>query len=656
MQASETKLQPIIEGTKQYIVPLFQRAYSWGKKEWDILWSDLMELYGNPNPRPHFIGSIVTMGTVSVPEGVAKYLLIDGQQRLTTIFILFCVLRDKAKEDGKPEIADEINNTLLVNPYKKDFEHFKLQPTQVDRDSFQKLIKGHIPSLENQIIAAYNYFEKKYRSANIDCTKLKKLLTTNLSVVSVVLDQDDNPYLVFESLNAKGRPLNQSDLIRNYFFMRIHVQEQENVYNQFWKEMEDKLKGSLSEFIRHYLMKNGSIIKQGDIYFSLKDQVGKNDALEYLKDLCKFSRYYEVFLNPDRESDKDFMYWLDRLKRMDVATSYPFFLNCFNDYTSGKLTREELLEVFRIVDNYLIRRFVCNAPTNALAKVFPLLYSQAHTKNPLNFVDGVKKELQGRGYPKDREFLYSLESSKLYGSSERATKTKLILESIEDSFQHKEKIPYNELTIEHVMPQSLDEGWKEKLGPDFEEMHELYLHSLGNLTLTGYNAELSNDIFSDKRIRLIESHLEINKYFRDISDWLPIQMEARGKTLSNLALKIWSYFGEDSAESNTGESATGTTPTELTILGQKFKVRSWRDVLEQTLRTISDLEPEKLDQLIALFPRFVGRDQKAFRSVRELGNGIYIEVNFSANAIQRFCNQAIQSIDLTSEDWIVTTI
>lgn len=150
--------------------------------------------------------------------------------------------------------------------------------------------------------------------------------------------------------------------------------------------------------------------------------------------------------------------------------------------------------------------------------------------------------------------------------------------------------------------------------------------------------------------------MEINKYFRDISDWLPTQIEARAKTLSNLSLKIWSYFGEESSDSTSGDSATGTTPTELTILGQRFKVRSWRDVLEQTLRTISDLEPEKLDQLILLFPRFVGKDQKTFRSVRDLGNGIFIEVNLSANAIQRFCNQAIQSIDLTSDDWIVTTI
>ncbi|HBU06325.1 MAG TPA: DUF262 domain-containing protein, partial [Nitrospiraceae bacterium] len=140
MQAKETKLQDIIEGTKQYVIPLFQRTYSWTNKEWDVLWKDLMELSETENPRSHFIGSIVNMPTVSVPEGVAKFLLIDGQQRLTTIFILLTLLRNKARESQNHEFAEEINNTLLVNPYKKDNDFFKLMPTQVDRDIYKNFI------------------------------------------------------------------------------------------------------------------------------------------------------------------------------------------------------------------------------------------------------------------------------------------------------------------------------------------------------------------------------------------------------------------------------------------------------------------------------------------------------------------------------------
>lgn len=259
MKASETKLQPIIEGTKQYVVPLFQRPYSWTKKEWEILWNDIVELCTVDNPRTHFVGSIVTMPTISVPEGVTKYLLIDGQQRLTTIFILLALLRDKAKHDGEDKLSEEINNTLLVNPYKRDTDFYKIQPTQIDMASFQKLILSETISSKDQIVEAYQFFERKFRQANLNITTIKKIITNNLSVVSIVLDLEDNPHLVFESLNAKGRPLTQADLIRNYFFMKIHINKQEVIYSKYWKPMQDALGENLTEFIRHYLMKGGVI-------------------------------------------------------------------------------------------------------------------------------------------------------------------------------------------------------------------------------------------------------------------------------------------------------------------------------------------------------------------------------------------------------------
>ena len=273
MQAKETKLQDIIEGTKQYVIPLFQRTYSWTSKEWDVLWKDLIELCESENPRTHFIGSIVSMPTVSVPEGVAKFLLIDGQQRLTTIFILLALLRNKARETQRQDFAEEINNTLLVNPYKKDNDFYKLMPTQIDRLTYNNFINGKANDKENQLTRAYSFFEKKLRQVTFEHDKLKKVITSYFSVVSIVLDADDNPYLVFESLNAKGRPLTQADLIRNYFFMRIHIDDQEGVYNDYWHPMQTALNDNLTEYIRHYQMRDGSIIKQNDVYYSLKEKV-----------------------------------------------------------------------------------------------------------------------------------------------------------------------------------------------------------------------------------------------------------------------------------------------------------------------------------------------------------------------------------------------
>ena len=266
MQAKETKLQDIIEGTKQYIIPLFQRTYSWTHKEWEVLWKDIMELYSSDDPKPHFIGSIVNLPTVSVPEGVSKYLLIDGQQRLTTIFVILAILRDMAEASGKPRFSKEIHETLLVNAFKEELDYFKLLPTQADRGIFEKIInKTPLNGDNTPLVAAYGYFERKLKQESLDIEKLKKVVANYFSVVSIVLDGNDNPHLVFESLNAKGRPLTQADLIRNYFFMRIHVKTQEDVYKTYWLPMQQLLGDRLTEYIRHYLMVNGAIVKQTDV-------------------------------------------------------------------------------------------------------------------------------------------------------------------------------------------------------------------------------------------------------------------------------------------------------------------------------------------------------------------------------------------------------
>jgi hypothetical protein len=445
MQAKETKLQDIIEGTKQYVIPLFQRTYSWTVKEWEILWKDLIELCEVESPRSHFIGSIVNMPTVSVPEGVAKFLLIDGQQRLTTIFVLLTLLRNKAREMQNQEFAEEINNTLLVNPYKKDNDFFKLMPTQVDRDAYKNFINGKPNESENQLTRAYSFFEKKLRQVQFEHEKLKKIITSYFSVVSIVLDADDNPYLVFESLNAKGRPLTQADLIRNYFFMRIHIDKQDEVYNAYWQPMQTVLNDSLTEYIRHFLMRDGSIIKQNDVYYTLKEIVSPTNAIDYLKELQKYSVYYQRLIYPEFEPEE-----------------------------------------------------------------------------------------------------------------------------------------------------------------------------------------------------------ELQKYFRRLN-----RIEERAEILARQALKIWNYFGQEKAASSDLNEVTGTTPTELRILGQQFHVQTWRDVLEQTLNTVAYLEPDKFEIIAHNYPRYISKDKNKFRAVRKLQNGYYVEVNMSAQSIQRFCSQAMETIELTSEDWSV---
>jgi len=655
MQASETKLQQIIEGTKQYVVPLFQRPYSWKKSEWQVLWNDLLELYEADNPRPHFMGSIVTMSTKSVPEGVSKYLLIDGQQRLTTVFILLSALRDIAKQQGK-DLAEEIDNTILVNPYKKGSDYFKLQPTQIDRQVFHQIINSESPVKESGILECYQFFQKKFKSrASLEPERIKKTICSNLSLVSVVLTDDDDPYLVFESLNAKGRPLTQADLIRNYFFMRIHTDLQESVYSQYWLPMQDSLNDSLTEFIRHYLTKTGTEIKQSEVYFEIKDRIGASDALEYLKDLYNFSLYYSKLLNPELETNKIISKYLSRLNRLELSTIYPFLLNCYDDWSNNTITEGEFVDVLQILENFILRRFVCNVQTRGLNKIFATLHSQVSKSTALgcdNFVERLKLTLGNRDYPKDAEFRDRLVEVKLYGGN-RSEKCKLIFESIEEHFRHKEQISFDKLSIEHIMPQTLNQTWKANLGEHWVITHELLLHTLGNLTLTAYNVELSNDTFLQKKAYFKNSHLELNKYFETKTSWTRQDIEQRSQDLADIALKIWNYFGDESAQFPQENNLTGTSPKSLYCFGENYVVKTWRDVAEITLNKIAQLEPDSFEEITQQFPRLIGMDEKIFRSTRKLTNGAFIEVNLSAKDIYTLCQKAIEAAALSLDDWRV---
>ncbi len=656
MQASETKLQEIIEGNKQYVVPLFQRAYSWKKSQWESLWNDILELYHSDNRRPHFMGSIVTMPTSAIPEGVSKYLLIDGQQRLTTIFILLCALRDKAK-NIHDELAAEIHNTIIVNPYKKGLDHYKLQPTQVDRQSFHSLINGQDYVNNSGITECYLFFEKKIRQSNLDFSDLKKVICSYLSIVSVVLSTEDNPYLVFESLNAKGEPLTQADLIRNYFFLRINTENQDGAYNKYWLPMQQTLDINLTEFIRHYLTRDGVEIKKDEVYFQIKERMIKRDAIDYLKDLYEFSEYYAKLLDPLKENNLKIRRCLERINRLEQATVYPFLLNCYHDYEENNLLEADFIAVLQILENFIIRRFICNVQTRGLNRIFSVLYSQVSKASNLahaDFVERLKLDLQNRDYPKDTEFKDRLLDVKLYGTG-RTCKGKLILESIEESFYHKEQVSFTNLTIEHIMPQTITKWWQEHLGEEGDITHDLLLHSLGNITITAYNGELYNAEFIQKKEILINSHLEINKYFENQETWKREDIEKRSLYLAEKVLQIWPYFGNENLMNSAKTKVRGTTPKQLKIFGKEYPVKSWRDVLEKTLNVIADLDADKFKDVMEQFPRFISRDEKDFRDTRKLENGVFVNVNLSARDINAFCIKAIETAEISLEDWQIET-
>lgn len=665
MKASETHLGKILEGTNQFVVPLFQRPYTWDESRWKVLWSDLVELCEDEAEttlaKPHFLGSIVTVPTRSVPEGVTKYLLIDGQQRLTTLQVLLAALRDRAREIPGA-LAERLDKSYLVNQFEEELDHYKLLPTQTngDRNAFLAVVKGEVsPEPSSRITKAYEWFTKKLKSRGApDAERMAGIILRRLSLVSIVLDHDDNPHLIFESLNYKGEPLTQGDLIRNYFLMRVPAAEQEKLFKRCWEPMQLRLREQLSEFVRRFLMRQGAIVKQGEIYRTLKERTDEQTPegiSAFLDEMHRSAVHYHRLLDPSQELNPDLHERLRRYERLEVSVAWPLILNLYADQDSGALSTEEFCAILDTLENYFIRRFICGVPTYGLNKILTPLYHQA--KAQMSLLDGIRVILAQKDYPSDTNFRQSLINVRLYGTGERLSKAKLVLEALERKLAGKEQVATDPLSIEHIMPQTITPSWQEHLGDSWRETHELKLHTLGNLTLTGYNSELSNGDFAAKRTLFLQSPIYLSRSITRFEQWDEEAIQQRGEELAELALQVWPYFGPaDSLFSQTNKPGfTGKTPVSVMTLGNKREVTTWREVLQTTLEILRETVPDTFDGVVEQFPRLLSSEPGKFRAPRPLAGGLHFETNLSAEAIARYCQQIIMAAGYSSTDWSVET-
>ena len=665
MKASETHLGKILEGNNQFVVPLFQRPYTWDESRWKVLWTDLVELCeeetDSSHAKPHFMGSLVTVPTRSVPEGVSKFLLIDGQQRLTTLQVLLAALRDCAR--GLPgALAEKLEKSHLVNQFEDGLDHFKLLPTQTngDRKAFIALIKGEpVADSDSRVAKAYVWFQKKLKSrGSPDAERLATIILRRLSLVSITLDHDDNPHLIFESLNYKGEPLTQGDLIRNYFLMRVTAAEQEKLFQRCWEPMQLRLKDELSEFVRHFLMRQGAIVKKGEIYRTLKERTEEqtpDGIVAFLDELHRSAVHYHRLLDPAQELNPDLHPRLRRFERLEVSVAWPLLLSLYAEHDAGTLSIGEFTAILDTLENYFIRRFVCGVPTHGLNKSLAPLYHQA--KSHPSLLDGVRSILAQRAYPSDTEFRKALIDGRLYGTGERLPKAKLVLESLERSLAGKEQVTTGSLTIEHIMPQTLTPWWEENLGESWRETHEVRLHTLGNLTLTGYNAELSNGDFSAKRAVFLHSPVHLSRSIARFEKWDGEAMQQRGEELAELALKTWPNFGPADSlfGDTTSASFTGRTPVAVLVFRERRDTGTWREVLQSTLEAVRDAAPDTFDGIVAEFPRLLSMDVAKFRAPRSLDGTWHFETNLSAEAIARYCQQIIAAAGYAPNEWSVET-
>jgi Protein of unknown function DUF262/Protein of unknown function (DUF1524)/Restriction Enzyme Adenine Methylase Associated len=546
MNADETLLRVLLHGTTHYMVPLFQRTYSWDKNDWETLWIDTLETYDADAESRHFMGSIVTKSLASTPEGVSRFLLIDGQQRLTTLTLLLAALRDAARP-ANAKLADKLHELYLTNQYASGLDKYKVLPTQADRASYFGIVDGDATAhASTQVHRAYQYFRSQLAKRApdgqaLDLVRLERVLLNGFEVVSITLGEHDNEYRIFESLNAKGAPLTQADLLRNYLFMRIPIGAQDEVYRRVWFPLQTSLGHEIDNFFRYEYLSDGAFIREGDVYQGWKKILDRLSPEELRARMDVFARdggFYLRIVSPAHEPHPAIAAQFRRLNRWGGQTMYPFLLNVYRWYDRGEVDAAGVVAITQMIESFLVRRLFADVPTNALNRLFLRLAQQLPPGH--NRVDGTHLALSdpGRRWPRDDEFRAGILRYPLYLDS-RPDQRRMILETFEASYAHKEPPSFAGASIEHVMPQSLTAEWREALGPGVEDVHRRLLHVLGNLTLSAYNAELGNETFDRKRQRFATSNFELNKELAVEPAWAGAHVEARGRRLAARAIRLW---------------------------------------------------------------------------------------------------------------------
>ncbi|QQW79055.1 DUF262 and DUF1524 domain-containing protein [Helicobacter pylori] len=556
MDAKATTLLGFFEENQnnQFVIPIYQRVYSWKKEQCEQLWDDIIKIGGNDKMNRHFIGFILYVRNGNTHS--SPLLIIDGQQRLTTITLLFIALRNHSSDEVKileKFSRKEIENRYLINSNKDGDKKFRLILSESDKDTLLFLIdknkrKPSEPSVK--IMENFELFEK-WISENTD--KLETIFKglEKLMIVWIALEKGkDDPQLIFESMNSKGIELTQTDLIRNYIVMETEVEKQKDFYNRYWRAMEKDFTQNetlFNRFVRHYLtIKTGKIPNEKRVYEAFKryQQERGIETEVLLQDLQKYCGFF-CQIAFKKEANKDLSKALSFLVDLEMDVVYPLLLELYSDYSDGVLSKQDFIPIIALTESYLYRRAVCGLGTNSLNKIFPSFTKKINKDQYLESIEAhfLSLEKTTGKFPKDSEFKDSFITIDFYHFKKNKKNKKYFLERLEN-FDTKEPVDTQECSIEHIMPQTLTPEWQRDLGENFEAIHEKYLHTIGNLTLTGYNAKYSNNSFQEKRDMengFKQSSLKLNQSLKNLESFGEKEIEKRANDLADWALKIWTY-------------------------------------------------------------------------------------------------------------------
>ncbi|KJS20297.1 MAG: hypothetical protein VR72_15150 [Clostridiaceae bacterium BRH_c20a] len=674
MEANKIKLLEFIGSSKRtFNIPVYQRNYDWKEEHCRRLFFDIEQIASKNFEAQHFLGTIVYVVGSAQPNFM-EFIVIDGQQRITSIMLLIKALHDLLEDF---DLKEDIFETYLINKRAPETLRIKLKPIESDMRAYDNVMQNNATPNNSNIIRNYYLFRQLIANSNCSPKTLYNALN-NVEIVYIALDKDkksENPQLIFESLNSTGLSLTQADLIRNFLLMNHEYEEQKRLYKNYWLKIEDYLPNAIiSDFVRDYLtMKNGSIPTKDKVYITFKDYVRENkqyDEEGILEELVTYAEYYSWLINCNSPY-QNLNDLLQQLQQIKSTVTYPALIYIFEDcFTYKKMEIDNTEKILRIILSYLYRRIICEYPTNALSKIF------AHLANDLaklmltneSYYDAVVEILatkSGSGvFPRNEEFKRAFISKDLY-------KTKIDRYTLVQVEKHnnKEVINLNEdITVEHIMPQKLTPNWQLDLGKRYEEIYNEFLHTIGNLTLSGYNPELSNKRFSEKKNILLNSNISLNRNLKDYDIWNDSTIKTRAEILFETAVLVWNLPGKynDASKENSIDydtdynimdnvNVTGEKPRQIIILDTEYSVNSWKDFLKELCNQLYELDSQLFNSFVK-HKDFEGRDKRIISNNHEGMNSpfqfkenIFIETNLSANAILNYCRLIAEKYDLQND-------
>ena len=677
MKANGSWICRFLDGAdKKFIIPVYQRSYSWEKSDCKKLFDDLMAVY-HENYSSHFFGSLVYV--MNDTGGCQEYQIIDGQQRITTVSILLIAIRNYIKVMGidvgiNPE---KITDAYLQDRYAPNENKLKLKLVKGDDLAYDRLLNDQEISPDSSISVNYRYFYEKV--SNLSMAELKGLYDAvmKLEIVNISLSPSngDDPQLIFESLNSTGQDLKEADKIRNYVLMNMDSSSQEQFYKKYWEVLERKVPGeSINDFIRYYLaVKNRDLSNMKKLYFTFKRYIEDNDLSKesVLEDMIVYAGFYRDIIAPEY-SNRKCAGVLTKLRKLGVNSMIPLLFDLMKYNRESTLTDDELEKSIKIIESFIIRREICGLQANALNKLFVSIGAEIEKyieRNNISCYEAFKYALlskKGKSrFPDDHDFEDKFEGYELYNAKRNIQK--YIFEELEN-YGTKERIAVEEqiddgtLTIEHIMPQTMNDDWKEALGENWEFIHSKYIDTIGNLTLTAYNSDYSNLSFAKKKTMsrkgFAYSKLSLNDYVKKCDAWGEREISERAGLLQKNAADIWrrpetSYMtGNDDnwVSWDDDYDFTNHSIEKIRLLGDEIVVKDVTDAFKKVNMRLYSEKPVEYRNFDC---KYISEDETAFRRPVEVGDEIYVETNLSSQAKMEIIQGLMGYLDYDSNDLIL---